>query len=201
VVVGRSLALAILLLLVPRPIAAQVLATGETLGKGKSGLLLSDNVLVPGSGIPNLNIAFGEWAKGLSDRFDLYLIGGETTTDGETQFWVGGGGNLRLARANKVSLSLFGVASVPFNHRDEACQVLLNPALVASLPIGSRFTVYSGLNVLVPIGDRARGVFTPPSTKTNVPVGLTYAIGPWGLWVEGDFGNLNALGLGLTRVW
>jgi len=201
VAVGRSLALAILVLLWPRHIEAQVLATGETLGRGKSALLLSDNILVPGSGIPDLNIAFGEWAKGVSDRLDLYLIGGETTTDGDTQFWVGGGGNLRLARVDKVSVSLFGVASVPFNHRDEACQVLLNPALVASVPLGAKLTVYSGLNALVPIGDRERGVFTPPSTKTNVPVGLTYAIGPWGLWVEGDFGNLNALGLGLTRVW
>ena len=178
-----------------------MLAIGETLGKGKSGLLPSDNILVPGEGIPNLNIAYGEWAKGVTDRLDLYVIGGETTTDGETQFWVGGGGNLRLARVNKVSLSLFSVASVPVNHRDEACQVLFNPALVASVPLGSKLTVYSGLNALVPIGDRERGVFTPPSTKTNVPVGATYAIGPWGLWVEGDFGNLNALGLGLTRVW
>ena len=27
------------------------------------------------------------------------------------------------------------------------------------------------------------------------------AIGPWGLWGEADFGNLKAIGFGLTRVF
>src|SRR5437868_14654035 len=103
---------------------AQVLTIGETLGKGKAGLLLSDNVIVPGDGIPNLNIAYAEFAKGLSDRFDLYLSAGETTTDGATQGWLGGGGNLRLVRMRKVTLSFFTVAAVALNRRDEACQVL-----------------------------------------------------------------------------
>jgi hypothetical protein len=178
-----------------------VLTIGETLGRGKSGLLLSDNVISPGAGIPNLNIAYGMWAKGLTDRFDLYLSAGATTTEGATQGWLGGGGNLRLMRVKKVAVSLFGVASVPLNRRDEACRVLLNPALVASAPLGAKLTVYSGLNSLIPLGDRARGIFTPPSVKANVPIGATYAIGPWGLWGEADFGNLRALGLGLTRVF
>jgi hypothetical protein len=197
----KRLALAIVLCLLPRAIEAQVLTIGETLGKGKSGLLLSDNVLVPGDGIPNLNIAYGEFARGLSDRFDLYLSTGETTTAGATQAWVGGGGNLRLIKIQKVTVSLFGIASVALNRRDEACQVLLNPALVASAPLGPKLTVYTGVNGLIPIGDRARGIFTPPSAKTNVPIGGTYAIGPWGVWVEGDFGNLRAVGLGLTRIF
>ena len=100
-----------------------------------------------------------------------------------------------------MTLSLFSVASVALNRRTEACQVLLNPALVASAPLGPRLTVYSGLNGLIPIGDRARGIFTPPSGKTNVPIGATYAIGPRGLWGEGDFGTLRAVGFGLTRVF
>jgi len=180
---------------------AQVLSIGETLGKGKSGLLLTDNAIVPGEGIPNLNIFYGEFARGLSDRFDLYLSFGETTTDGETQVWTGGGGNLRLARAGKVTFSLFTVASVALTRRDEACQVLWNPALIASVPVGKQLTVYSGVNGLIPIGDRERGIFTPPSTKVNVPIGATYAIGPWGLWGEVDVGNLQAVGVGITRIW
>jgi len=180
---------------------AQVLSIGETLGKGKSGLLLTDNAIVPGEGIPNLNIFYGEFARGLSDRFDLYLAFGETTTDGETQVWTGGGGNLRLARAGKVTFSLFTVASVALTRRDEACQVLWNPALIASVPVGKQLTVYSGVNGLIPIGDRERGIFTPPSTKVNVPIGATYAIGPWGLWGEVDVGNLQAVGVGITRIW
>jgi len=180
---------------------AQVLSIGETLGRGKSGLLLTDNAIVPGEGIPNLNIFYGEFARGLGDRFDLYLSFGETTTDGETQVWTGGGGNLRLARAGKVTFSLFTVASVALTRRDEACQVLWNPALIASVPVGKQLTVYSGVNGLIPIGDRERGIFTPPSAKVNVPIGATYAIGPWGLWGEVDVGNLQAVGVGITRIW
>ena len=178
-----------------------MLSIGETLGKGKSGVLLSDNVIVPGDDIPNLNIFYGMFAHGLSDRFDLYLSVGETTTDGATQGWVGGGGNLRLARIRKLTLSLFSVASVALNRRDEACQVLFNPALIVSAPLGKQLVVYSGVNGLVPIGDRERGIFTPPSDEVNVPIGATYAIGPWGLWGEGDFGTLRAFGVGLTRVF
>jgi len=197
----KALALAALVWLLPRALEAQVLTIGETLGQGKSGLLLSDNIVVAGDGIPNLNIAYAMWVKGLSGRFDLYLSAGETTTEGTTQGWIGGGANLRLIRVKKMTLSLFSVASVALNRRDQACQVLLNPALVASAPLGARLNLYSGLNGLIPIGDRARGIFTPPSAKTNVPIGGTYAIGPWGLWAEADFGNLNAFGFGLTRVF
>jgi hypothetical protein len=132
---------------------------------------------------------------------DLYLSAGEITTEGTTQWWLGGGGNLRLFRVKKVAVSLFSVASVALNRRDEACQVLLNPALVASAPLGAKLVVYSGINGLIPIGDRARGIFTPPSARANVPIGATYAIGPWGLWAEGDFGNLRAFGFGLTRTF
>lgn len=199
--VVRTFALAILACLASRVAGAQVLTIGETLGRGKSGLLLSDNILVPGEGIPNLNIAYGLWAEGLSDRFDLYLSAGGTTTEGATQGWVGGGGNLRLTRIERAAVSLFSLASVALNRRDEACQVLLNPALVVSVPLGAKLTVYSGLNSLIPLGDRARGIFTPPSVKVNVPIGATYALGAWGFWGEADLGNLRALGLGLTRVF
>ena len=197
---SRAVAAALLLLVAARA-EAQVLTTGETLGKGKNGLLVSDNQRVPGDDIPNLNIVYAEYARGLSERFDLYVSGGETTTGGSTQGWLGGGGNLRLARVRKATLSFFTVASVPLNHRDEACQVLWNPALVVSTPVSKALTLYTGVNSLVPIGDRERGVFTPPSNKVNVPVGATYAFGAWGLWGEADFGNLNAAGIGLTRVW
>ena len=197
----KTLVVIILACLIPRAAVGQVLSIGETLGKSKTGLLLTDNVIAPGDGIPNLNIAYAEFARGLSDRFDLYLSLGETTTDGATQVWTGGGGNLRLARTGKVTFSLFTVASVALTRRDQACQVLFNPALIVSAPFGPKLTVYSGLNGLIPIGDRARGVFTPPSNKVNVPIGVTYAIGAWGIWGEVDVGNLRAVGVGLTRVW
>jgi hypothetical protein len=199
--VTRSLLCAAVLLLLAAAADAQVLSTAETLGKGKSGLLLSDNLIVPGDNIAHLNIAYAEFARGLSDRFDLYLAAGETTTEGSTQTWIGGGGNLRLARIGKLSLSLFNVASVPLNRRGEASLVLWNPALIASAPLTAKLAVYSGVNALVPIGERERGYFTPPSNKVNVPIGATVALGAWGVWGEADFGTLNTVGLGITRVW
>jgi hypothetical protein len=201
--VKHHLVPALLLTLAWAPCAtyAQVLTIGETLGKGKSAILFSDNVIFPGDAVPSLNIAYGMWARGLHQRFDLLVSAGETTTEGTIQAWVGGGGNLHLVRIRKIAVSLFTIASVPFNRREEACDVLLNPALVASVPIGSKAFVYSGVNSLVPVGHRARGIFTPPSTKLNVPVGATYAIGQWGLWGEVDIGPLHAVGVGLTRVF
>lgn len=188
-------------LALPAGAGAQALSTAETLGRGTSAVLFSDNLAVPGDGIANLNIAYGQYARGVHDRADLYLALGETTTEGSTQAWAGGGGNVHLGRIRRISVSLFAIASVPLNHRDQACQVLLNPALIASVPLGPKLSVYSGLNSLVPIGDRARGIFTPPSTKVNAPIGATYAIGSWGLWSEADVGTLNAVGFGLSRVF
>ena len=197
----RKLAIVLAFVCTPQVVAAQVLTIGETLGKGKAGLLLSDNVIVPGDGIPNINIAYGLWTKGLNDRFDLYLSAGEATTDGATQAFLGGGWNVRLVKIGKAAVSFFNVATIPLNRRNEACRVLFNPALVVSAPLGTKVFVYSGVNALVPVGDKARGIFTPPSAKINVPIGATYAIGKWGLWGEADLGNLKAVGVGLTRLF
>ncbi len=202
-VLNQSLGALVLLSItyMSRTADGQVLTIGETLGKGKSAVLLSDNVIYPGAGIPSLNIAFGMWARGIHRRFDLLLSGGETTTEGSTQAWVGGGGNLQLVKVGRLAVSLFTIGSVPLNRRDEACDILLNPALVASVPAGSKMFVYSGVNSLVPVGHRARGIFTPPTARVNVPVGATYALGPWGLWGEVDIGPLHAIGVGLTRAF
>lgn len=178
---------------------AQVLSTADTLGRGKTAILLSDNELYAGDGI-RLNIAYAMAARGLNERFDIFFSFGETATNGEAQAWIGGGGNLHLAKVKGVSLSAFNIASIPVHRRDEACLVLLNSALVASRPVGPKIFIYSGLNTLIPIGERNRGVFTPPDLKVNVPFGVTYAVGPWGLWGEVDVGQLHALGFGVTRL-
>jgi hypothetical protein len=192
-------ALTLTLTLFAFPVSAQVLTIADTIGKGKNAILVSDNQIFVDEF--RLNIAYGQWVRGLGNRFDLYAAAGETTTEGLTQAWVGGGGNLALFKAGRVSVSAFNVATVPVTRRDQACQVLLNSALVTSVPLGSRVFVYSGVNGLIPIGDRARGVFTPPDTKFNVPLGATVAFGPWGLWGEFDAGPLHAVGVGLTRIF
>lgn len=181
------------------PAHAQVLTIGETIGNGKTAILISDNQIYVDDF--RLNIAYGEWVRGLTDRFDLYLSAGETTAEGLTQFWVGGGGNLRLVKFGTVAVSAFNVASLPATRRDQACLVLLNSAIVASVPVARNTFVYSGINSLIPIGERARGFFTPPDAKFNVPLGATVSFGPWGLWGEFDAGPLHALGAGLTRIF
>jgi hypothetical protein len=186
-------------LLCARCAAAQVLTTGDTIGKGKTGMLLTENGVFVDD--VRLNIAYGELVRGLSSRFDLYIAGGATTTEGETQAWVGSGGNLHVLSFRRLSVSAYNVASVALTRRDEACDVLLNSALVASVSAGSRVFLYSGVNSLIPIGHRARGVFTPPDSKFNVPIGATVLFGRWGLWGEFDAGPLHALGVGVSAVF
>ena len=183
---------------------AQVLTTAETLGTGKAGVLVSDNrIFVDGV---RLHLVVGQYVRGLSDRFDLYLVAGTTRTDDEsgtrvlTQTWLGAGGNLSAGQWKGFRASVFGVVSAPVNRRDQACVILANPALVVSRTVvKDRLAIYSGVNALVPLGHRDRGWFTPPDTKVNVPAGALIMLGKWGDFAEADIGHLSALGFGLSR--
>jgi hypothetical protein len=188
------------------PAEAQVLATADTLGSGKQAVLFSENrIFVDGF---RLHIVVGQYARGLADHVDLYLVAGVTRTDDETattvlnQAWLGVGGNWNVARWKGFSASIFGIVSVPVTRRDQASVVLANPALVVSRTvIPDRLALYSGVNALVPIGHRERGLFTPPDTKLNVPAGALIMLGKWGLFGEADIGHLKALGFGLARAF
>jgi hypothetical protein len=184
---------------------AQVLATADTLGSGKQAVLLSENrIFVDGF---RLHIVVGQYARGLADRLDLYLAAGVTRTDDETattvnQPWLGVGGNWNVARWKGFSASLFGIVSVPLTRRDQASVVLANPALIVSRTlIQDRLALYGGVNALVPIGRRERGLFTPPDAKFNFPAGALIMLGKWGLFGEVDIGHLKALGFGLARAF
>ena len=99
-------------------------------------------------------------------------------------------------------MSLFGVAAVPLNRRDQACDVLVNPALIVSrVVVPDRLALYSGVNALVPVGHRARGWFTPTKTQVNVPAGAMVMLGRWALFGEADIGHLKALGVGVARTF
>ena len=197
-------ALVILVLAACAPAQAQVLTTAETLGRGNAGVLLSENrIFVDGA---RLHLAVGQYVRGLSNRFDLYLVGGTTRTDDEagarvlTQAWLGAGGNVALGQWNGFRASAFGVVSAPLNRRNQASVVLANPALVVSRTVvKNRLAMYTGVNALVPIGHRDRGWFTPPDTKINVPAGALLMLGKWGVFAEADIGYLKALGFGLSR--
>jgi len=183
---------------------AQVLSTAETLGRGNQAVLVSENrIFVDGA---RLHLIVGQYVRGISDRADLYVVGGLTRTDDETgsqvlnQSWLGLGGNWSLAEYRQFRVSLFGVLSAPLTRRDQSSDLLANPALIVSRTVvKDRLTLYSGVNALVPIGHRERGWFTPTKTEVNIPAGAFVLLGKWGLFIEGDIGHLKAVGVGLSR--
>jgi hypothetical protein len=199
-------AIAVLFVLAGSMAEAQVLTTADTLGKGVQGVLGSDNrIFVDGA---RLHIIVGQYVRGLASRFDLYVVASDTRTDDETgttvldQFSLGAGGNWNIVRWKGFSVSLFGIVSVPLTHRDQASDVLANPALVISrVVVKDRLALYSGVNVLVPIGHRSRGWFTPTETRVNVPAGMLVMLGKWGIFGEADIGPLTAVGIGLSRTF
>jgi hypothetical protein len=178
---------------------AQVLTTAETIGEGKQLVAVSENHLYEGD--VDLNIAYAMYVRGVTPRLDLFTAVGETHIFGEGQAWVGVGGNAKLFSVDKVSVSTFAMVSVPLHRFAESSTVLANPAVVVSRPINSKLSLYSGLNMLIPIGARARGLFTPPSNKLNVPLGASIALGNWGLVAEVDAGKLRAIGIMVSRMF
>ncbi len=178
---------------------AQVLTTAETLGKGRQAVMFSENRLFVGG--DKLNIAYVQYVRGLTKRFDLYVSLGETRIFGENQAWLGLGGNLNLFRVEKVNVSIFNIFSVPVHRRSEASTVLLNSAIVVSRNITERFALYSGVNSLWPIGAKERGLFTPATKKINVPLGTAVFLGKWGIFAESDLGRLKAVGIGVARLF
>src|SRR3989338_1148840 len=117
-------ATAILCILFVATAEAQVLTTAETLGKGKQAVLLAENHLFV-DGV-NLNIAYAQYIRGLSDRFDLYLTIGGTNIENEDQAWFSIGGNLHLLRLQGFDTSLLNIVSLPINSRDQSSTLLLN---------------------------------------------------------------------------
>lgn len=182
-----------------RDTRAQVLTTAETIGSGTQALMLTENHLwVDGV---ELNIPYVQWVRGLHDRFDLYASVGATHIFDRDQAWIGVGGNLKLFHRGGTAVSLFNIVSTGLHRREESSTVLLNSAVVVSRKISNAVSVWSGVNALIPIGARDRGVFTPPTKKVNVPVGVGIFHGPWGLFMEVDIGRLKAVGFGLARTF
>ncbi len=147
------------------------------------------------------NIAYVMYVRGLTPRFDLYVSAGETHILGEDQAFVGIGGNLKLVSFRGNSVSLFGIASTPLHRRSEAALILLNPAVVISRTLTSRISLYSGLNALVRVSPHSDDLFTPLENKLNVPAGIAVTLGSWGVFAEADFGNIKAIGAGLSKTF
>lgn len=189
----------VLLALVCRPAAAQVLNVGETLGSGKKAVFAAENRLfIDGD---ELNITYVQFVYGANKRLDLYATVGGTRIFRKNQAWVGGGVNYHLFRVEKFDVSTYNVVSAPLHRRREASTLLLNSMLVVSRGVGKGITLYTGVNSLIPIGATERGLFTPPTKKVNIPAGCTIAKGSWTLFLEADIGHLKAVGVGLAHAF
>lgn len=192
-----------LITLGPSRLKAQVLITGETGGKGNQAVLFTVNGLAP-EGLRLFN-AYVSYGYAVSDRVGLMATYGNITALGQTQHYAGVGFNAQLLRREKsfVDISSFNVLTTPLHRRKEASTLLLNSAIVASRPITSTVTLYSGINFLIPIGSVRDELFTPPETFVNVPIGASIRLADkWYFYGEVDAGpNLKTAGIGFLRVF
>lgn len=184
--------------------SGQVLVTAETGGAGGQAVVVAANLITP-KDFDHLANFWAQYGYGFADRVDVFAVYGNISVFGETQHYVGVGSNIGLARRARLGfdLSLFTNASVPVTRRNQAAQVLLTIALVASrpVPLGSLvITPYGGFQTVVPVGSRARGVFTPVETLHNGIVGVAIPLRKtWSAYVEYNPGpNLRSGGVGLA---
>lgn len=188
-------------------ISAQVLATGETGGKGNQAVLVSAIGLLPDS-LELLNV-YGQYIYGVTDWLDLGPLYGNISVLGHTQHYIGAGWNLRLLRRSQtfVDVSFFGVATIPLDKRGEASTVFTAPAIVVSRPVlinGKSISFYTGINSNVPFGSTDDKLFTPPDAFWNVPAGFSTAVSEkWLFYAEVDVRTkkVDAVGVGLVRTF
>ena len=185
---------------------AQVLVTGETGGAGGQAVVLAGNLLSVKE-FTNLGNFWAQFAYGVSDRVDVFASYGNTEVYDKIQHYVGVGSNISVLRRaqNGLDLSFFNTASVALTRRDEACTLFVTLAAVASHPVtlGSVvITPYGGFNSVVPIGQRAQGLFTPLETLHTGIAGVAIPFHKtWQAYIEYDPGpKLRAAGVGLVYI-
>jgi hypothetical protein len=184
--------------------SGQVLITGETGGSGTQAVVVTAN-LISVKDFGTLKNFWGQYGYGLTGRIDVFALYGAITVFGDTQQYIGGGSNIGILQRGRhgIDVSFFSNVSVPITRRDEAATWLGTFAFVASRPIriGSLpMTPYGGFEALVPVGQRARGVFTPVETLHAAIVGVAIPLDKtWAAFVEYDPGpRLRSGGAGIA---
>ena len=153
----------------------------------------------------NLTNFWAQYGYGLTDRVDVFAAYGDITVFGETQQYVGIGSNIGVLRRDRhgLDVSFFSNASAPLTRRDQAATVLVTLAFIASRPVrfgSALLTLYGGFETIVPVGARARGVFTPVETLHAGIVGAAVPLQKtWTAYVEYNPGpNLRSGGAGIA---
>jgi hypothetical protein len=167
---------------------AQVLITGENGGKGSQAVMVSANAIQP-EDFGTLANAWVQYAYGLTDRLDAFASYGAITVFGRSQHYAAIGSNIGLLRRSSAGLdvALYNNASIPFNHRQQASDVLLSSALIASRPVkvmGRTLTLYGGVSRQTPIGRAPDPHFTPLSAVHTGIAGVAVSLGKVTLYLE-----------------
>ncbi len=177
---------------------AQVLITGENGGRGSQAVMLSANAIQPKE-FGTLSNFWAQYGYGVSNRVDAFVVYGNITVFGRSQSYAGVSSNVGLLRRSRTGLdvALYNTASLPINHREQACPVLLGSALIASRPVkvgGRTVTPYGGVSRLSPLGRARDPIFTPPSAVLNGIVGISVPLGKVSIFLEYNPGGIQRSG-------
>jgi len=181
---------------------AQTLTTAETIGKGKSSVLLASSALVV-KDFTTLSFSFVQGVYGVHPKVDLYGGVNVTTALGQAQTSVTGGANINLLKSKVVSVSAFNLLTTPVNRRSDASAATWFLAAVVSRDLHVSklgLTGYAGYSATVPLGRKLEDkLFTPPSPVYNLPVGVVIPKGKFAIFAEYNYGRtVKAASLGLA---
>jgi hypothetical protein len=184
--------------------SGQVLLTGETGGSGSQAVAVTASFIAQ-KDFGNLTNLWAQYGYGLTDRVDIFAAYGDITVFGQLQHYVGIGSNIAVLkrRRDQVDVSFFSNVSLPLTRREQAATVLVTLAVIASRPVqlgAAHITPYGGLETIVPVGDRARGIFTPIETLHAGVFGIAVPLHKtWAAYAEYNYGeNLRSSGVGIA---
>lgn len=186
---------ALVLVSIPGISFGQVMVTAEPSGSGKNSLQVALSYETEdeyGTHIPYVSYVRGVGA------LDVYVSAGTTLYQAQAQVWVSGGGNLRLLKVGKNSLSVFGTIKTPLHRKQDAARALLNSAVVVSRQLG-QVSVYVAFNVVKPLGEPGSGFFTPAKDQFKIPIGAAIRMDNMTMFVE--IRKMSYLGMGLRTFF
>lgn len=185
---------------------AQALITGENGGKGTQAVMLSANAIQPNE-FGTLTNVWWQYGYGVTEHVDAFLSYGNITVFGRSQSYAAIGSNIGLLRRSRAGLDVafYNNASLPINHREQACPVLLASALIASRPVklsGRVITPYGGVSRLTPLGGTHDPFFTPSAAVYNGIVGGSVSLGKVTIFLEYNPGRMqNSAGVGVLYIF